>query len=372
MKYLIRFSNLPFKPAENQIIYVENGYDYAVNSYIQTNYMDIVNHFKNNGFDFIYIPSILQRLREDTSIEVVQHLEKNSFSEFKSNYLLKWMLDQESRKKLKPCLLFYHPFSKVSDYKEAIYQFRAITLTSDTKYDDTNNLSNILNDISGSLLSYCQREPKYSRVVTQNDVTEALKKLSEKNKKLAKSLEEIGGELLKEGFGAEILDYIIRGQKKLSRLLITKDYRILLIDEGKIEIKLTFLPKAVYLLYLKHPEGIAFNCLADYKEELSKLYKEVLENSAIKKNFTPNREKSIVSLINLENNKVNDIRDKIRTSFVDYFKCRSEEHLANNYIINGDKGEIMRVCLDPDMVLWEEDIEKSGKTYQINGFTSDR
>ena len=40
-----------------------------------------------------------------------------------------------------------------------------------------------------------------------------------------------------------------------------------------MEIKMEPLVKAVYLLFLKHPEGIVFKCLPDYRKELAELYK---------------------------------------------------------------------------------------------------
>ena len=62
----------------------------------------------------------------------------------------------------------------------------------------------------------------------------------------------------------------------LERLTITKDYRILIGDGN--EIGLEPLMKCVYLLYLKHPEGIAFKSLADYKQELKDIYVKLKPN----------------------------------------------------------------------------------------------
>ena len=59
---------------------------------------------------------------------------------------------------------------------------------------------------------------------------------------------------------------------RLSRLMITRDYRFLLIDLDNKEIELQPVHKAVYLLFLAHPEGIEFKRLRDYREELLKYY----------------------------------------------------------------------------------------------------
>ena len=70
-----------------------------------------------------------------------------------------------------------------------------------------------------------------------------------------------------------------------------------------------------------------------------------------------------------KNNIVNDVRNKIRSPFIEYFKSRSDEHLANNYILNGDSGEKMQVCLESGMVIWEENLEKYVTPYQESAFT---
>ena len=50
----------------------------------------------------------------------------------------------------------------------------------------------------------------------------------------------------------------------LPQLLITRNYRIYLGDESR-EVRLEPLIKSVYLLFLKHPEGIIFKDLPDYR-----------------------------------------------------------------------------------------------------------
>ena len=55
-------------------------------------------------------------------------------------------------------------------------------------------------------------------------------------------------------------------QRSLSRLLVTKDYRLFFGDD-KLEVKMRPICKAVYLLFLRHPEGIRFKELPDYREE---------------------------------------------------------------------------------------------------------
>ena len=57
----------------------------------------------------------------------------------------------------------------------------------------------------------------------------------------------------------------------LSPLVITSDYRLIL-EATHTEVVLSPVHKAVYLLFLNHPEGIEFKHLTSYRSELLSLY----------------------------------------------------------------------------------------------------
>ena len=58
----------------------------------------------------------------------------------------------------------------------------------------------------------------------------------------------------------------------LSPLVITSDYRLIL-EAIHTEVVLSPVHKAVYLLFLNHPEGIEFKHLTSYRGELLSLYR---------------------------------------------------------------------------------------------------
>ena len=62
---------------------------------------------------------------------------------------------------------------------------------------------------------------------------------------------------------------------KLSRLRITEKKAIVLEDFDHKEVKMDTLTKAVFLLYLKHPEGIRYKELSDYQQELEEIYSSI-------------------------------------------------------------------------------------------------
>ena len=62
---------------------------------------------------------------------------------------------------------------------------------------------------------------------------------------------------------------LIKPTKELSRLLVTENYCITLPDYDNTEVRLEPIQKAIYLLFLRHAEGIRFKELPDYREELA-------------------------------------------------------------------------------------------------------
>ena len=60
----------------------------------------------------------------------------------------------------------------------------------------------------------------------------------------------------------------------LKKLIVSRNYRIFLGDE-RVEVHMEPLVKSVYLLFLKHPEGINFKDMPDYREELARIYDRV-------------------------------------------------------------------------------------------------
>lgn len=131
----------------------------------------------------------------------------------------------------------------------------------------------------------------------------------------------------------------------LSRLVVTRDYRILLPDYHDMEIEMNPLPKALFLLYLRHEEGISFKYLTDYEGELREIYLRLTDR------VQPEViDKSIQSLCDPTQNAINEKCTRIREAFVNKFDVR----LAQHYFITGKRGEVKRIQLQRDLVTWEQ------------------
>ena len=141
-----------------------------------------------------------------------------------------------------------------------------------------------------------------------------------------------------------VLRKLLEKEDTLSRLVVTRDYRILLPDYHNMEIEMTPLPKAVFLLFLKHEEGIPFKFLSDYEDELRDIYLRLTDRVQ-----TEVIDKSIQALCDPTQNAINEKCARIREAFVDKF----DERLAQHYFVTGKRGEPKRIQLQRNLVVWE-------------------
>ena len=136
---------------------------------------------------------------------------------------------------------------------------------------------------------------------------------------------------------------LLQIEQPLLKLTISKNYRIYL-GEDCVEVHMEPLVKSVFLLFMKHPEGIAFKNLPDYRQELTKIYSEVRPWGLT--------ERAIQSIEDVTNPLLNSINEKcarIRSAFTRKF----DEGLAKNYYVTGERGEAKKIALPRNMVIWE-------------------
>ena len=135
-------------------------------------------------------------------------------------------------------------------------------------------------------------------------------------------------DLLLRAIGTPLLEElrIEAARTKLSRLLITKDYRFFLMDLGNREVELQPVHKAVYLLFLAHPEGIEFKRLGDYREELTRYYMATAKMLDKEKII-----EGVEHLVNPLDNAINEKCSRIKKVFLEMM----DEYLASYYIISG-------------------------------------
>ena len=133
-------------------------------------------------------------------------------------------------------------------------------------------------------------------------------------------------DLLLRAIGVPLLEELrIEAAKgKLSRLVITKDYRFILADYQQ-EVELQPVHKAVYLLFLAHPEGIEFKRLGDYRKELTDYYMQTAKMMDKEKIM-----EGVDHLVNPLDNAINEKCSRIKKVFLELM----DEYRASYYIIS--------------------------------------
>ena len=133
-------------------------------------------------------------------------------------------------------------------------------------------------------------------------------------------------DLLLKAIGVPLLEELrIEAAKgKLSKLVITEDYRFVLADYNQ-EVELQPVHKAVYLLFLAHPEGIEFKKLSEYREELTGYYMATAKMMDKEKII-----EGVDHLVNPLDNAINEKCSRIKKAFLELM----DEYRASYYIIS--------------------------------------
>ncbi|SKB56028.1 hypothetical protein SAMN05660226_01985 [Parapedobacter luteus] len=129
--------------------------------------------------------------------------------------------------------------------------------------------------------------------------------------------------------------------KRLSRLVIDSQHRILLPDYHNIEIKMPTLSKVLYFLYLRHPEGLLFKQLQTHWLEAHWLYFKITNRTD-----TDELKRSMSDLLNPTSNSVHEKCSRIKEAFVSVI----DDDIAQYYYITGKRGQPKQIKLPRELV----------------------
>lgn len=186
-----------------------------------------------------------------------------------------------------------------------------------------------------------------------------LEEIANELSQLVKKLVDGGrNDLLLRAIGVPLLEKlrIEAARARLSRLLITKDYRFLLIDYDNREVVMNPVHKAVYLLFLNHPEGIEFKKLCDYRDELQGYYMataKLMDKQTISE--------SVDMLVDPLNNSINEKCSRIKSVFLSMMdiytasfyivSSHTQKHVEGSNKIWYERLKV--ITLPRNMVVWE-------------------
>lgn len=149
----------------------------------------------------------------------------------------------------------------------------------------------------------------------------------------------------------EALQKLLQDQEVISRLVITEQGKLFLPDYNNIEIKLTPKEKAIYFLFLKHPEGICFKDLPDFRNELGMYYRRVAKSDDPEAIHA-----TIGMMVDILSGDPDIQRSRIKAKFNEKFTDRFCQQYARYYTIEGTRGQALKVELPREKVIWELDI----------------
>jgi hypothetical protein len=126
-----------------------------------------------------------------------------------------------------------------------------------------------------------------------------------------------------------------------SKMVIQRGGRIYLPDYGNMEIKMPTMEKAMYILFLRHPEGIYISSLSEHKQALYDIYSRISSRGMME-----DMRQRIDDLTNVLREQASVKISRIKRAFTDAVG----QSLADHYIIQGDNAERKRIKIDRGLV----------------------
>lgn len=353
----VYFRNLPDDNFHGAI-YIENEYHKKFNQYLSRwgwwLQKFTFNKYECGFTDLTYIPKLSKKIKKHILYQYPFLSEKVSrkIPDIKTTALLDYLEDPDDARFLKPGFLFY---KETKDNGISVFEYYPLVELDNKALSYKTQIIEILKKHKENAQNYRYSADQrgighaglYSSGYEKNEnyADNMFESLDQQTRTKLHLFKKQVIELERLGVPLSLLENIIHQNDKLSKLVITKKHEILLPDYNNMVIKMEPLVKAVFFLFLKHPEGIVFKYLPDYREELIYIYRDLRPLGL--------DDRSLHSIEDVTNPCLNSINEKcarIRAAFVNKF----DEHLAKNYFITGERGEAKKITLDRKLVIWEK------------------
>ena len=347
-KHILFDLNLPFAPDVHDVIYVENEYNAAINGYIQEHYEEIQQQFLSRKATFIYLPKLCgQEVSKETLHYMFPFLQQE-FSFVNGDLTIETLKSHILSGSIEGPALIHFVQMEAENPSNYYYTYRPLVADSSVPISEQferylKHLTFSYRGESGTAFNALSKPKNEDDVADHyfNDGSDNILFADKSIDDLTIEIQQRIIELRKRGVQLHLLNELVEEQPTLSRLVITKDFRFFLPDYNNMEITMSPLPKAVYLLFLKHPEGISFKQLRYYYTELLDIYKQI-SNRVIESNI----ENSIRDLTDPTKNSINEKCARIREAFLKQFDSAYAQH----YYITGKRSEPKKITLPRELV----------------------
>ena len=361
-------------PQRAYIYYLISGRKFVMNNVQYDNIREII---EGEGYELFYMPGILPSLSKD----VMKYNFPGVKIDFTQEDFSKSVADQLNINLGDDCacLVWYNDdlgifeHTEPQDSFEALHEqvyikFNAVLGSIDSDYsfsvgsvDAAEEICDYCQNLSMEEIepSSCQRQSREnksfwrSRIPVERNLYDLCDDIDDEAESapisspeldlLAQEAKEAIDKLLLSGFSAEVIKGWLDQKVKLSRIRITKRNKILLVDYD-IEVKMGPLPKTVFLFFLRHPEGMRFVDLQDYKQEIYDIYSRLAVSDDLDK-----IKRSVDLLTDPFDNSINEKCTMIKYAFQKVVK----DDIASNYYVSGKQGHVMKIPLDRTLVEWE-------------------
>lgn len=341
------------KLSPNELVYVASEDDKSLTELFETHPEVLEGWGHMIGFHIIYLPLLIKKLKDKRVLKYrAPYMSDTELKDVTigNDFMLQYINNPADKEKIKQGFIRTENIHQGSDGKDkAMNRFYPLSSTSGEPLAD--QLHRIGKQISTERFGqgrYLEQQSDtfddWGDVVCEPKDLGASPHQDEETENLMEEVRERIAKLRLRGIAESILEQLIHPDDRLSKLVVTKDYRIVLPDYQNMEIKMEPIVKAVYLLFLRHPEGIAFKCLPDYREELAEIY-----NKLRPMGLSDRALQSIEDVTNPLLNSINEKCARIRGAFLGEF----DEYMAKYYYIEGKRGEAKKISLPRDLVVWE-------------------
>ena len=344
-KKVLKFRDFPTR-LRGEVFFVENGYDEKLNHSIINHLVDINNLFISKSIHFDYFPFLGPHIMK-TALYSYPAMNKEDLSfSVPSDLLLSQLVEEKNKEKLHPSIL------QLGHEEDGIYYVNSYSLSIEededfmplmqAAYDKLPDCKVMFSSVDEFPYNIFDPTPIPADETFSYDIRQKMKEVYRQVQDLR-----LGG----------VSDWVLKQYlfppKNLSRMVITENYDIILPDYHDMTIKMEPLVKAVYILFLRHEEGILFKCLSDYREELYDIYVDIRKKSNNNGAHLSDEKirQSIEALTNPLSNSINEKCARIRQAFTLQF----DESLAGSYFIDGNRGDPKKIPLDRKLVEWKCD-----------------
>ena len=336
---------MPFKLTKKQVVFYDPHATSEYSEFIENNLSFMNWWFRNKDYDFCYIPDICKQIDEEQIRYLIPNWKGGTVEKPGNDLLKPWIPARYRNTKA--------GFVRIEDMHIKFFPLLPLsTLIMDLQLDqyrdcliDRSCACSIIED-PGIMYSVVL-DPDENRLfpLAETKISLADKNFSEEE--ISAEIKKLVERLHKEGFEEFVLRCMVPAEKMLSRMVITKNYDIVLPDYNNMTIEMSDLPKAVFFLFLKHEKGLYFKDLVDYRDELRRIYEKITNRTS-----TGVIDDSIDKLTNPLNNSINEKCSRIRESFVKHI----DKSLAESYYISGTKSQAKRITLPRNLVEWQCEI----------------